>query len=578
MRSRNRYLQWGVVAVIVGAAVHVGCSESLHEEPSVSGVMSVVGAHSASFQDGVVPTSGYAGTRDTMLEEHASSATHGSDTSLSISGDTPGGSGDDDVVLLRWDVSATIPSNAIVRSATIKVTVSDKAEQTYELYEGLRAWDEGGASWNQASSGVAWGTAGAKAATDRGSIALGGIAASSTGDKTITLNAGGLAAVQRWVSSPSSNRGLVIADASNDNRLEIRSSEYRTKSSRPKLTVTWDAAAPVPDAGSDAGFSLVQTPGKYQSTCDGSGAIAIDGRHFLDVNDETQTIRIYTQGAQATPVQQLDVSGALGLSSSDETDMEDAARVGNRVYVVGSHGRDKSGNLELTRYKFFGIDLAGAVPSLTMAVAGSYGDLLVDLLDSSRWVTPDASIITLLASRSQLDKSTVLSLAPKDQGTCIEGLAALPSASAPGRLVLGFRNPQVSSQAILVTLLNPDAVLTGAQAQFGEAIRFDLGGHGIRGMAWSEMHNALLFLSGPRDASNGPFALWRWSGAAGSAPVKVQDITAPANSAPEAVVPYAGTLDVQVLFDMGSFQISGGDCKNAATSSQYFTDVIVHVD
>ncbi|MFS8069927.1 MAG: DUF3616 domain-containing protein, partial [Byssovorax sp.] len=90
-------------------------------------------------------------------------------------------------------------------------------------------------------------------------------------------------------------------------------------------------------------------------------------------------------------MQQLDVSGALGLSSSDETDMEDAARVGNRVYVVGSHGRDKSGDLELTRYKFFGIDLAGAVPSLTMQVAGSYGDLLVDLLDSSRWVTPDAS-------------------------------------------------------------------------------------------------------------------------------------------------------------------------------------------
>ena len=60
--------------------------------------------------------------------------------------------------------------------------------------------------------------------------------------------------------------------------------------------------------------------------------------------------------------------------------------------------------------------------------------------------------------------------------------------------------------------------------------------------------------------------------------MKVQDITAPAKSAPEAGVPYAGTLDVQVLFDMGSFQISGDDCKDVATSSQYFTDVILHVD
>ncbi len=376
------------------------------------------------------------------------------------------------------------------------------------------------------------------------------------------------------------NRGVVIASASNDNRLEIRSSEYSTKASRPKLTVTWDVPPPAADAGADSGsgYSLVPTPGKYKSTCDGSGAVYIDGTHFLDVNDETQTLRIYTQGAQAAPVQQIDVSAAIGVSSSDETDLEDAARVGDRVYVVGSHGRDKNGNLEVSRYKFFGIDLAGAVPSLSMAVAGSYGDLLVDLLDSSRWATPDASIIALLQARSQLGTSTVASLAPKDQGTCIEGLAVLPSASAPGRLVLGFRNPQVSSQAILVTLLNPDAVLAGQRAQFGEATRFDLGGNGIRGMAWSEMHHALLFLSGPHDATDGPFALWRWSGVAGSAPVKVQDITAPAKSAPEAVVPYPGTLDVQVLFDMGAFQISGGDCKDASTSSQYFTDMIVHID
>ncbi len=332
------------------------------------------------------------------------------------------------------------------------------------------------------------------------------------------------------------------------------------------------------DAGADAGISLVQTPGKYQSTCDGSGAVAIDGTHFLDVNDENQGIRIYTQGAQAAPVQELDVSAALGLATSAETDLEDAARIGDRVYVVGSHGRDKSGKLVATRYKFVGIDLAGAVPALEMQVAGSYSDLLVDMLDSSQWVTPDAVVIDLLKSRSKLGNGTVASLAPKDQGTCIEGLAALPSATTPGRLVLGFRNPQEGAQAILVTLLNADAVLAGAHAQFGEAIRFDLGGNGIRGMAWSPTHQALLFLSGPHDATEGPFALWRWSGVSGSGPVKVKDITAPAGSAPEAVVPYPGTLDVQVLFDFGSFQIGGSDCKDVAVGSQYFTDVILHVN
>jgi hypothetical protein len=120
-------------------------------------------------------------------------------------------------------------------------------------------------------------------------------------------------------------------------------------------------------------------------------------------------------------------------------------------------------------------------------------------------------------------------------------------------------------------------VLAGAHAQFGEAIRFDLGGNGIRGMAWSAMHHSLLFTSGPHDATDGPYALWRWSGVAGSAPVKVQDITAPGAGAPEAVVPYPGTLDVQVLFDLGSFPIGGSACKDVPVGSQYFTDVILHV-
>ncbi|WP_437586166.1 hypothetical protein [Sorangium sp. So ce1000] len=94
----------------------------------------------------------------------------------------------------------------------------------------------------------------------------------------------------------------------------------------------------------------------------------------------------------------------------------------------------------------------------------------------------------------------------------------------------------------------------------------------------SAAHNAVLMLSGPHDETNGPFALWKWSGVPGSAPVKVQDLTAPAAAAPESIIPYGGTNDVQVLFDMGSFQIGGDDCKDVSASSQYFTDVVVHVD
>jgi hypothetical protein len=338
----------------------------------------------------------------------------------------------------------------------------------------------------------------------------------------------------------------------------------------------------VPDSASDSsptdavvdGASLLPGSGNYQRTCGGSGGVWVDATHFLDFDDETQVAFVYSQGVSGAPVQQQDISVAIGLTTSSEADLEDAARVGNRVYVVTSHARDKSGTLEASRYKLFALDLAGTVPTLSMKVAGVYSSLLPDMLNAANWVTPNAAILTALDNASQLSKPTVTSLAPKDAGTNVEGLAALGDT---GKLVIGFRNPRSGGDAILVTLLNADAVIGGAKARFGEAITMNLAGNGIRGMAWSAAHNAVLLISGPHDGGSGPFALWKWSGAAVDAPTKVQALTAPAGAAPEAVVPYPGTKDVQVLFDMGTFQIEGNDCKNASTSKQYFSDVIVHV-
>jgi hypothetical protein len=242
--------------------------------------------------------------------------------------------------------------------------------------------------------------------------------------------------------------------------------------------------------------------------------------------------------------------------------------------VIGSHGRKKTGSLDEARYKFWALDVSGAVPSVSMKVVGAYSFLLEDMLEASNWKTPDEDFIELLDSTSQLSKSSVASLAPKDQGTNMEGLAQLPS----GGLAIGFRNPVPNADAVIVTLLNPDAVVTGETAQFGEAIKLKLGGFGVRGMAWSEVHQRVLIVSGPHDESNGPFALWTWTGTASSAPVKVTDITAPVNAGPEAIIPYPGTKDVQILFDMSASTIAGGECSEAPKNQKQFTDVVIHVD
>ncbi|WP_257453791.1 DUF3616 domain-containing protein [Archangium lipolyticum] len=571
-------------AMAVGFLLAAGCEpresdESGEESGFSTDTQALLGTQSTSFQDGVSPSSSYAGTRDSMIEEQNPDTNNGGDTSISASGDTPSGSGNENYILLKWDVSS-IPANALVRAASITVTVSDKADQTYDFYELTRAWTEGQVTWKQADDSNDWASNGADGAGDRNTASLGSIRATATGTYTVTLNANGLEVVRRWLTTPSSNHGVIIANKDNDNRLEIRSSEYSTRPSRPKLTVTWelpgtDAGTGGGDGGTDAGTDGgAQLAGTYRGICDGSGGVRLDDAHFLNFNDESQTARIYAQGRSASPVQSKDLSGAIGLSSSDEADFEDAARVGNRIYVTTSHARNKDGELETSRYKFFALDLSGSAPNVSLQVAGTSSNLLKDMLDASNWANPDTSIISLLNERSRLTVATVADLAPKVNGTNIEGLAALPT----GGLVLGFRNPKSGSSALMVTLTNPDEVVGGARAKFGQALLVNLGGYGIRGMAWSGSHQAVLILSGPHDDSNGPFALWKWSGDASSAPVKVLDLTAPSSSSPEGVIPYPGTKDVRLLLDMGSHQINGTDCKDASSSSQYFTDVIVHVD
>ncbi|OJH38799.1 hypothetical protein BON30_21470 [Cystobacter ferrugineus] len=560
--------------------VTAGCGSERFDESGAEAESSSLsqGLTSTAFQDGVSPSSSYAGTRDAMIEEEDTNANHGSATSLSASGDTPAGSGNENYILLRWDVSS-IPANATIRSASIVVTVSDKADQTYDFYELTRDWTESQVTWEQADSSQEWTSNGADGAGDRNTVSLGSIRASATGTYTVTLNAQGLEVVRKWVANPSSNHGVIVANKDNDNRLEIRSSEYSTKSARPKLTVSWEVASG--DGGTDGGGGSdggtdggAPVAGTYKGTCDGSGGVWLDSTHFLNFNDESQTARIFAQGSGATAVQSKELSSALGLSSSDEADFEDAARVGNRVYVTTSHARNKDGELETSRYKFFALDVSGTAPTASLQVAGTSSNLLRDMLEASNWTVPNTSVISLLKERSRLSEGTVPELAPKLNGTNIEGLAALPS----GELVVGFRNPRSGSNAVMVTLTNPSAVVAGATARFGQALLVNLGGQGIRGMAWSEAHQAMLLLSGPSDESNGPFALWRWSGIAGSAPVKVMDLSAPSDSAPETVIPSPASKDVRIVFDMGSHLIGGKACKDTSSSTQSFSDLIVHLN
>ncbi len=201
-----------------------------------------------SFQDGLFPTISYQGTRDTKLNTGAKNTNYGTATTLDLDGDP------DVSDLLFWDTSA-IPAGSVIESVTIQLNVTNTSSQAYELYVMQRAWDELTATWNQASSGNAWATAGALGIADRSSAAVGSITASSLGLNQIVLNSGGIAAVQAWIDNPAENRGLIIQDYGNSNGADVSSSEASAAAQRPKLVVTYR-----PGGGGSGSGALLSSP------------------------------------------------------------------------------------------------------------------------------------------------------------------------------------------------------------------------------------------------------------------------------------------------------------------------------
>lgn len=320
---------------------------------------------------------------------------------------------------------------------------------------------------------------------------------------------------------------------------------------------------------------LELTPGRYRGPCDGSGGVALDFKHFLSLSDEDQVARVYARGAAGAPLQTFDLSASLGAGAGAEADLEDAVRVGDRVYAISSHGRTNDGDLDPVRHRFVAIDLAGAAPTFSVAVAASRTRLLTDLLDAARWTTPSSTILAALQAAARPDLQSAPDLAPKLQGLNIEGLTRAPLTGAPERLVIGLRNPRPAGRALAVSLLNPAELAAGGAARFGEATELDLGGMGLRGMAWSDAARAVLLLAGPHDGAAGPFRIYRWSGAPGAAPVLARELTVPTNAHPEAIVTYPGTPDVQVLYDSDDVAIGGATCKTGPAASREFGDLIV---
>ena len=290
-------------------------------------------------------------------------------------------------------------------------------------------------------------------------------------------------------------------------------------------------------------FSLGE-PVLHLGCCDASAGVAVSSNLFIMANDEDNLLRVYRRAQPGAPVQAFQAGPFLRVNSrKPESDLEAATRLGDRIYWITSHGRNRSGALRESRHRFFATTCNTTAKGVVelKAVGHPYAGLLNDFARE-----PRLAKFNLLAASTR---------APKEPGGLnIEGLCATTN----GELLIGFRNPIPNDRALLVPLKNPAELIEGRAAKFGDPILLDLGGLGVRDMAL--VGDRYMIIAGPFDGK-GHFHLYEWDGRT-AAPRKIPE-THFRDMNPEALLVYPGAPpnEFQILSDDGARRMAGEDCK-----------------
>jgi hypothetical protein len=287
----------------------------------------------------------------------------------------------------------------------------------------------------------------------------------------------------------------------------------------------------------------------FRGMCDASAVVALSDDLFVVGDDEDSVLRVFSRSRPGLAMHRYNTSAFLGFRSDDEADFEGAARVGDRIFWITSHGNNRRGKEQESRQRLFAITVRTNGNAIVMAPVGQpYTRLLDDLL-----AEPRLRPFRLSAS---------LALPPKTPGALnIEGLAATPE----GHLLIGFRNPVPQGEALLVPLLNPNEVTQGKRAQFGDPMRLNLGGYGVRSI--ERWRDGYLIIGGSVDGK-GKSRLYHWDGSS-TTPRLLRDVDF-AGLNPEAisVIENGPAPELLVVSDDGTRKVNGVECKKLPDPTQ----------
>ena len=280
----------------------------------------------------------------------------------------------------------------------------------------------------------------------------------------------------------------------------------------------------------------------FRGICDASAMAMLDEDLFVVADDEDNVLRLYSRSKQGFPVAMYDFSRFLGLQKKKkEVDFEGAARIGDHIFFISSHGANKNGKPQPSRHRIFAVQVVRKENRPEIRPVGFYANLLNDMTR-----TPELSAYQFMRASM---------LPPKEKGALnIEGLSATPE----GHLLVGFRNPIPGGKALMLPILNPMEIIKGQRAKFGKTAQLNLKGLGIRSLTM--YRDGYLIVAGAHSSEEGS-QLYQWNGESTEAMLLTSGTRMPGNPEGMAVVKEGEREMVFALSDDGTTKVGNNDCK-----------------
>lgn len=319
--------------------------------------------------------------------------------------------------------------------------------------------------------------------------------------------------------------------------------------------------------GTTCAIAAAQAPTiDRDGTCDASAVAMLDSQRIIIASDEDNILRVYKIGEPGGPIEELNLDKFLMTEAKHpEADIEAAARVGDRIYFITSHGCNRAGEQRPGRQRFFAIDIKG------LGVKGPKGEPKLTTVGKAYQHLLDA--LTADSQLAKYDFKSGANLSTEKTGALnIEGLSAMPD----GGVMIGFRSPLHEGKAILLPMTNPDKVIEGKRPTFAAPIELDLGGRGTRGIEYWPTRKKYVILAGAATDEDKSFAIYLWSGVKDEPPTPIEIDFGDLH--PESVAIDLDTESLLIVSDDGSRELLGQNCKDLPAAQRLFRTVRMAIE